>query len=72
MHASHRGDDMLESLRRVLGTVSSRFDGANFLRLPLMALGPEEIERFLERSEQRARVDAFWTAYVRFVARGPD
>lgn len=72
VHASHRGDDMLESLRRVLGTVSSRFDGANFLRLPLMALGPEEIERFLERSEQRARVDAFWTAYVRFVAHGPD
>ncbi len=32
MHASHRGDDMLEQLRLVLSTVSQRFSPDLFLR----------------------------------------
>lgn len=38
VHASHRGDDVLDAPRRVLGTVTSRFDEAGFVRFPLMGL----------------------------------
>jgi chromate reductase, NAD(P)H dehydrogenase (quinone) len=42
-HASHRGDDMLGELRRVLSTVSDRFCEEVFLRVHLMKMTPEEI-----------------------------
>lgn len=48
MHASHRGDDMLEHLRLVLSTVSTQFSENIFLRLDLMKLSPDEISDFLE------------------------
>jgi len=68
VHASHRGDDMLDSLRRVLGTVSSRFDDASFVRFPARNLDAAAVERLLEEPEHSARVERFWAGYTRFVA----
>lgn len=51
VHASHRGDDMLDSLRMVLSTVSSRFDESIFLRLPLAGKIDKDIEALLAEEE---------------------
>lgn len=58
-HASHRGDDMLEQMRIVLGTVSARFNADLFLRFRLMALSPEEIADRLSASAALAEIRAF-------------
>jgi NAD(P)H-dependent FMN reductase len=70
VHASHRGDDALESLRRVLGTVTSRFGQAPFLRLPVMKLSPEEIATFLERPDIRAEAARYLDDLRAFVTGG--
>lgn len=51
IHASHRGDDMLEQLRLVLSTVSTRFTPDIFVRFALMKHTPDEIAAFLDRPE---------------------
>lgn len=61
-HASHRGDDMLESLRRVLATVSTRFADDVFLRLPLMKKTPDEIAGFAAQPEIASQIAAFAAA----------
>lgn len=70
VHASHRGNDMLDSLRRVLGTVTSRFDEASFTRFPLMGLGATDVVDLLREPGHADRLDAFWASYARFVANG--
>lgn len=59
VHASHRGDDMLDSLRLVLSTVSSNFMEHIFLRFPLIGKSPDEIEAFLRASEQKSEILTF-------------
>lgn len=63
-HASHRGDDMLDQLRIVLGTVSERFASAPFLRLHLMKHSPDEIAGTLATPERRAEIRAFLDAFA--------
>jgi len=46
-HASHRGDDMLMSLRLVLATVSQQFNTELFLQFSLMSKSPEEVRQIL-------------------------
>lgn len=46
-HASHRGDDMLATLRTVLSTVSGNFNAELFLRFPLMKSSPDTIAAFV-------------------------
>ena len=58
-HASHRGDDMLASLRRVLSTVSDGFLESVFLRIPLIDKTPEEISALLRLPEYRLRMSEF-------------
>lgn len=70
-HASHRGDDMLASLRIVLGTVSSRFAEQVFVRFPLMAQTPDEIFAVLEQAENRSVMAAYLTAFAGYVGEGP-
>jgi chromate reductase len=65
LHASHRGDDMLESLRQVLATVSNRFAPELFLRLPLMKMSPAEIEALLSRPEHAAAIKTYLDAFAR-------
>lgn len=45
VHASHRGDDMLDALRLVLSTVSSQFNSDLFLRIPVMKQLPDAIHQ---------------------------
>ena len=68
MHASHRGDDMLESLRTVLATVSNRFAPELFLRLPLMKLTPAQIAERLAQPENVAAIQVYLDAFVRLCA----
>lgn len=63
-HASHRGDDMLASLRTVLATVSSRFNQTLFYRLPVMKESPEAIIRLLESPVAREDARAFLAAFA--------
>ncbi len=69
LHASHRGDDMLDSLRNVLATVSNRFAPELFLRFPLMKMAPAEIAEFLARPENVASIQAYLDAFARLCAR---
>lgn len=58
-HASHRGEDMLASLRLVLGTVSAGFNADIFLKVPLMKMTPTEIAANFEQGESRAAAITF-------------
>ncbi|TPP10295.1 NADPH-dependent FMN reductase [Rhizobium glycinendophyticum] len=69
MHASHRGDDMLDQLRIVLSTVSARFCQDLFLRFPLMKMPPEDIQHKLHEPANRQTVSRFLTDFAAFSAR---
>ena len=59
VHASHRGEDMLSSLRLVLSTVSGAFLENTFLRFPLIGKSPKEIEELLCNPEHRSQIELF-------------
>ena len=61
LHASHRGEDVLRDLRRVLSTVSDGFLPGVFDRIPLHKSTPEEIAAICDRPEMRARLTGFLT-----------
>lgn len=66
-HASHRGLDMLASLRLVLGTVSERFNAELFVQFPLMSQTPQEVRCTLETEENASVIEAFlkdFSAYI--------
>lgn len=67
VHASHRGDDMLRSLRLVLNTVTGNFDETSFLRFPLMAKSPEEVIAFLQRDECEELLNDFLSSYSAYI-----
>jgi len=67
-HASHRGDDMLSDLRRVLSTVTSGFAPDIFLRIPLMKLSPDDIARRCALPGCAAEIDAFLGRFAEFIA----
>jgi len=64
-HASHRGDEMLGQLRRVLETVSSRFTPEIFLRLPISSLAPAEVAGALAAASPE--MNGFWASLAGFV-----
>ncbi|SBS38050.1 FMN-dependent NADPH-azoreductase [Marinomonas spartinae] len=63
VHASHRGDDMLASLRVVLSTVSDNFLEDVFLRIPLIGKSPEEIEEFVAVPEYESQISTFLSKF---------
>jgi NAD(P)H-dependent FMN reductase len=63
-HASHRGDDMLESLRRVLSTVSDGFLEDVFLRIPLIGKTPHEIKAALQSPGPKQEINEFLSAFL--------
>lgn len=63
-HASHRGDDMLHSLRLVLSTVSNKFFEDHFLRIPLIGKAPGEVYELLRSSELKKDVSRFLDTYL--------
>ncbi|WP_114009044.1 NADPH-dependent FMN reductase [Cohaesibacter intestini] len=64
LHASHRGDDMLATLRLVLSTITSRFEPDIFERFALMKASPDEIAHIMRAPEQDARVQTYLTAFA--------
>lgn len=58
-HASHRGDDMLASLRVVLGTVSDGFLPQVFLRLPLVGKSVEDIALLMREPGYASQITGF-------------
>ena len=69
LHASHRGDDMLEALRTVLATVTARFEPDVFARFDLMAKSPEQVRDALRDPDGAARLSAFLSAFKRAISR---
>lgn len=67
LHASHRGDDMLRDLRRVLHTITPRFDEANFLTFHLMQKSPAKIREFLNTDEHREQLIGFLEKFRAFI-----
>ncbi len=67
LHASHRGDDVLRDLRRVLGTVSTRFNEQIFARFDLMKRNPDEIAAQMREPEKREALQAFLSAFEAFI-----
>lgn len=63
-HASHRGDDMLASLRLVLSTVSDRFQEDLFLRIPLIGKTQEEVSALLQQPDYAAEIAEFVSGFV--------
>ncbi|MFJ3045630.1 NADPH-dependent FMN reductase [Herbaspirillum chlorophenolicum] len=71
VHASHRGDDMLASLRLVLSTISTRFLEQHFLRLALVGKSPEEVTALvMQQSEVRAQVIMFLQEFADEIEQG--
>lgn len=66
IHASHRGDDMLDQLRLVLSTVSQRFAPDLFLRFDIMKLSPQEISQRLTTEAKRAAIAEFLKSFASF------
>lgn len=67
LHASHRGDDALESLRIVLRTITTRFNETLFLRFHLISKTPEQIRALLLEDEPAGRLRAFLTEFREYV-----
>ncbi len=66
VHASHRGEDMLQALRAVLSTVSTAFNAGLFLRVPVLGLEPQQVADVLRSEAHRAEADAFLAAFARY------
>lgn len=64
VHASHRGDDMLASLRLVLSTVSTRFFEQHFLRFALIGKSPVEIAEQVGQAEYASQVVRFLRSFM--------
>ena len=69
VHASHRGADMLASMRLVLSTVSSRFLEQHFLSLPLVGKSPEDVRVALGQAGVRTQVIQFLQGLAQEIAR---
>lgn len=69
LHASHRGEDVLADLRRVLATVSDRFAPDIFARFALGKLTPTEVAADMAQPTNRAALQAFLARFTDFIAK---
>lgn len=67
VHASHRGEDMLASLRLVVSTVSECFAPEIFLRIPLMSKTEDEARVILGQSESVSEIQNYLLDFARYV-----
>lgn len=68
LHASHRGEDVLADLRRVLSTVSDRFAPKIFERFSLTKLTPPEVAAHMAQPANHAALQAFLARFADFIA----
>jgi len=66
VHASHRGDDMLVDLRRVLSTVTARFNSDLFLRVPLMKESAASVLQIVSGAEVYSEAQQFLQDFAAF------
>ncbi len=66
-HASHRGDDMLTSLRLVLNTITSRFAEHVFVRISLVSASPTKAAEILATAENTAALKQFLAEFHQFI-----
>ena len=64
LHGSHRGDDLLDTLRCVLATVSSGFSPMPFARFPLIGKTPEQVASFLAEPENAKQLHNFLSQFT--------
>ncbi|MDR2330342.1 MAG: NAD(P)H-dependent oxidoreductase [Comamonas sp.] len=69
VHASHRGDDMLADLRRVLSTVTAQFNGDLFLRVPLMKESTASVLQIVSGAEVYPEAQQFLQDFAAFCRR---
>ncbi len=65
-HASHRGDDMLQTLRTVLSTISSNFNPGISCGMPVMKQTPEAIAEFITQPTNRLAAEKFLNDFAAF------
>lgn len=70
LHASHRGDDVLSDLRRVLHTVTDRFAEDIFLRFNLRKQTPAQIAADLSTPDQVTLLQDYLNRFAAFIRRG--
>jgi chromate reductase, NAD(P)H dehydrogenase (quinone) len=66
LHASHRGQAVLDQLRLVLSTVGDRFTTDPFLSFPLLKQSPDQIAELLSQPESRARIKDYLNRFADF------
>ena len=71
LHASHRGDDVLADLRRVLATVSSRFAPGIFTQFNLRSMPPDAIATLMKTPDHAAKLAGFLLEFADFIAKDP-
>lgn len=67
LHASHRGNDVLESLRRILSTVSDNFNTEIFLKIPLVGKSQKEIKKIVNSESNMLLVDDFTRRFCDYI-----
>jgi len=69
-HASHRGDEVLASLRVVLATVSDGFLPQVFLRMPLVGKSPDDIVALMDDPDYASPVIDFLSDFAAAIRSG--
>lgn len=69
VHASHRGDDMLADLRRVLSTVTAQFNSDLFLRVPLMKESAASVLQIVSSAQVYPEAQQFLQDFAAFCRR---
>ncbi|MDO6591252.1 NAD(P)H-dependent oxidoreductase [Loktanella sp. D2R18] len=64
LHASHRGDDMLDALRIVLATVSSGFSTDIFARFSLIGKTPTQVADIMSDPQNAAHLATFLNEFT--------
>lgn len=68
VHASHRGEEVLTSLRRILSTITIRFASQIFLRIPLLSLTPVDAAQVLQSEAVRQQMSDYLRSFTQFIS----
>ncbi len=66
-HASHRGDDVLNCLRRILSTISENFSEDIFLQIPLIGKNRDEIKQIVNSEKFKPQVNRYISKYTKYI-----
>lgn len=66
-HASHRGEDVLITLRRILSTISENFSDSIFLKVPLIGKNADEVKMIVNSKEFKPQVNRYISKYTKYI-----